>query len=47
MATKRTRQSTRKIKNLKLKSLSADKAKQVKGGPVSHPDLKRGPTTQS
>ena len=38
MAPKRARQSTRKVKNLKVKSLAADKPKQVKGGPISHPD---------
>jgi hypothetical protein len=33
MALKRARQSTRRVKTLKVKNLSADKAKQVKGGP--------------
>jgi hypothetical protein len=47
MATKRARQSTRKVKSLKVKSLSADKAKQVKGGPISNPWMKRGLTTQT
>ena len=47
MATKRARQSTRKVKSLKVKSLSIDKAKHVKGGPINHPDLKRSPLTQS
>jgi hypothetical protein len=35
VATKR--QSTRKIKNLKVKNIPAAKAKRVKGGPISHP----------
>ena len=47
MATKRGKQSTRKVKNLKVKSVSADKAKQVKGGPNGTPWIKQGPTTQS
>jgi hypothetical protein len=37
MATKRARQSTRKVKSLKVKSLSADKEKHVKGGPIVWP----------
>jgi hypothetical protein len=32
MATKRGKKSTKKIKNLAAKSLSADKAKRVRGG---------------
>jgi hypothetical protein len=32
MTNKEKRQSTRKVKNLKVKSLSANKAKRVKGG---------------
>jgi hypothetical protein len=47
MADKPRKDSTRKVKNLKVKSLSSDKAKQVKGGPISHPDMKCGLTTQS
>jgi hypothetical protein len=39
------KKSTRKVKNLKVKSVSADKAKQVKRGPDGHPWIKRGPTT--
>lgn len=39
MAPKRARQPTRKVKNLKAKSLSADKAKHVKGGPITHPGV--------
>jgi hypothetical protein len=37
MATKRVRKSTRRVKNLKVKSLSGDKAKNVKGGPIVWP----------
>ena len=47
MGTKRARQSTRKVKNLKLKNVSTDKAKQVKGGPNGPPWIKQGITTQS
>jgi hypothetical protein len=32
MATKRGKKSTKKVKSLKAKSLSADKAKRVRGG---------------
>jgi hypothetical protein len=45
MTDKGRKKSTRKVKNLKVKSLSADKAKQVKGGPNADPWIKRGPTT--
>jgi hypothetical protein len=47
MATKRARKSARRVKNLKLKSVSADKAKQVKGGPNGPPWIKQGLTSQS
>jgi hypothetical protein len=46
MAAKRAKQSTRKVQNLKVKSVSADKAKQVKGGPSGSPWIKQGSTTQ-
>jgi hypothetical protein len=45
MAEKGRKKSTRKVKDLRAKSLSADKAKQVKGGPNTDPWMKRGPTT--
>jgi hypothetical protein len=31
------KKSTRKVKNLKVKNISADKAKHVKGGPIVWP----------
>jgi hypothetical protein len=36
------KKSTRKVRNLKVKSLSAAKAKQVKGGPIVWPGGPRG-----
>jgi hypothetical protein len=47
MTTKGNKKSTQKVKDLKVKSVSADKAKYVKGGPQSPPWIKSGPTTQS
>jgi hypothetical protein len=38
MARKPGKSSTRKLKNLKLRSLSSEKAKQVKGGPINWPN---------
>jgi hypothetical protein len=37
MINKGRRKSVRKVKSLKIKSLSADRAKHVKGGPIVHP----------
>jgi hypothetical protein len=47
MATKGGRQSTRKVKNLKVKTVPADKAKQVKGGPTGPLWIKQGLKIQS
>ncbi len=38
MARKPGKSSTRNVKNLGLESLSSEKAKQVKGGPVNWPN---------
>jgi hypothetical protein len=38
MTNKGRKQPMQKVRNLKMKNLSADKAKHVKGGPMSHPD---------
>jgi len=38
MAGKPGKSSTRNVKNLRLKSLSSEKAKQVKGGPINWPN---------
>jgi hypothetical protein len=38
MVRKPGKSSTRNVKNLKLKSMSSEKAKQVKGGPVNWPN---------
>ena len=38
MARKPGKSSTRNVKNLRLKSLSSEKAKQVKGGPINWPN---------
>jgi hypothetical protein len=45
MSDKGRKKSTRTVKNLKVKSVSVDKAKQIKGGPNGHPWMKRGSTT--
>jgi hypothetical protein len=45
MTNKGRKQSTRKVKNLKVKSLSAVKAKHVKGGPQTPPWISRGSIT--
>ena len=37
MTNKRRKQPMRKVGNLNWKSLSAEKAKHVKGGPINHP----------
>jgi hypothetical protein len=42
MARKPGKSSPRRVKNLKLKSLSSEKAKQVKGGPINWPNGPRG-----
>jgi hypothetical protein len=38
MARKPGKSSPRKVKNLRLKTLSSEKAKQVKGGPINWPN---------
>ena len=38
MARKPGKSSTRNVKNLRPKSLSSEKAKQVKGGPINWPN---------
>jgi hypothetical protein len=47
MARKPGKSSTRNVKNLRLKSLSAEKAKQVKGGPINWPNGPREAGTTS
>ena len=37
MTNRGRKNAMRKVKSLKVKSLSADKAKHVKGGPIVHP----------
>jgi hypothetical protein len=44
MTDKVRKKPTRKVTDLRVKSVSADKAKQVKGGPGGHPWIKRAPT---
>jgi hypothetical protein len=45
MRTREKKASTRKVKNLKIKSLGADRAKQVKGGPTAV-EIKRSSSFQ-
>ena len=47
MTTKTRKQSTRRVKNLKVKSVARDKAKSIKGGPSIGPWRKNSLASQS
>jgi hypothetical protein len=46
MGTKPQKNATRKVQNLKVKSLSATRAKRVKGGPINPPWRDQSGATQ-